>query len=83
MRLGRFLFIFQIHSRLFSSPKDHAPWERNESLSHAGKELGSERVIPIQAFIYVLSFTFINNETGFGAECAPKHETIAQWLDKF
>ncbi|XP_019509732.1 PREDICTED: centrosomal protein C10orf90 homolog [Hipposideros armiger] len=26
----------EIHSRLFSSPKDHAAWERNESLSHAG-----------------------------------------------
>ncbi|XP_072596495.1 (E2-independent) E3 ubiquitin-conjugating enzyme FATS isoform X12 [Vulpes vulpes] len=27
---------YEIHSRLFSSPKDHSAWERNEGLSHAG-----------------------------------------------
>ncbi|XP_059755866.1 (E2-independent) E3 ubiquitin-conjugating enzyme FATS isoform X1 [Balaenoptera ricei] len=27
---------YEIHSRLFSSPKDHSAWERNESLSNAG-----------------------------------------------
>ncbi|XP_058154130.1 (E2-independent) E3 ubiquitin-conjugating enzyme FATS isoform X1 [Dasypus novemcinctus] len=27
---------YEIHSRLFSSPKDHAAWERNESLSSTG-----------------------------------------------
>ncbi|XP_022267887.2 (E2-independent) E3 ubiquitin-conjugating enzyme FATS isoform X7 [Canis lupus familiaris] len=26
---------YEIHSRLFSSPKDHSAWERNEGLSHA------------------------------------------------
>nr|XP_054099441.1 (E2-independent) E3 ubiquitin-conjugating enzyme FATS isoform X4 [Callithrix jacchus] len=28
---------YEIHSRLFSSPKDHSAWERNESLSNAGQ----------------------------------------------
>ncbi|XP_026350173.2 (E2-independent) E3 ubiquitin-conjugating enzyme FATS isoform X2 [Ursus arctos] len=27
---------YEIHSRLFSSPKDHSAWERNEGLSNAG-----------------------------------------------
>uniref|UniRef100_A0A8C5UT64 Chromosome 10 open reading frame 90 n=1 Tax=Microcebus murinus TaxID=30608 RepID=A0A8C5UT64_MICMU len=27
---------YQIHSRLFSAPKDHSAWERNESLSNTG-----------------------------------------------
>ncbi|XP_037660247.1 (E2-independent) E3 ubiquitin-conjugating enzyme FATS isoform X10 [Choloepus didactylus] len=27
---------YEIHSRLFSSPRDHAAWERNESLSNTG-----------------------------------------------
>nr|XP_055208050.1 (E2-independent) E3 ubiquitin-conjugating enzyme FATS isoform X5 [Gorilla gorilla gorilla] len=27
---------YEIHSRLFSSPKDHSAWERNESLSNEG-----------------------------------------------
>uniref|UniRef100_A0A2K6KF56 Chromosome 10 open reading frame 90 n=2 Tax=Rhinopithecus bieti TaxID=61621 RepID=A0A2K6KF56_RHIBE len=27
---------YEIHSRLFSSPKDHSAWKRNESLSNAG-----------------------------------------------
>ncbi|XP_069316799.1 (E2-independent) E3 ubiquitin-conjugating enzyme FATS isoform X2 [Eulemur rufifrons] len=27
---------YEIHSRLFSSPKDHSSWERNESLSNTG-----------------------------------------------
>ncbi|XP_003922149.1 (E2-independent) E3 ubiquitin-conjugating enzyme FATS isoform X3 [Saimiri boliviensis] len=27
---------YEIHSRLFSSPKDHSAWERNESLLNAG-----------------------------------------------
>ncbi|XP_058398705.1 (E2-independent) E3 ubiquitin-conjugating enzyme FATS isoform X2 [Diceros bicornis minor] len=27
---------YEIHSRLFSSPKDHSAWERNESLANAG-----------------------------------------------
>ncbi|XP_032169413.1 (E2-independent) E3 ubiquitin-conjugating enzyme FATS isoform X6 [Mustela erminea] len=27
---------YEIHSRLFSSPRDHSAWERNEGLSNAG-----------------------------------------------
>ncbi|XP_041602608.1 (E2-independent) E3 ubiquitin-conjugating enzyme FATS isoform X3 [Vulpes lagopus] len=30
---------YEIHSRLFSSPKDHSAWERNEGLSHAARNI--------------------------------------------
>ena len=79
--LGRFLFIFQIHSRLFSCPKDHSAWERNESLSKAGKGLASNRVaLPSSLYFLSPSFIFINNEMCFGAVSPHKHEMRAQGL---
>jgi len=30
---------YEIHSRLFSSPKDHSAWERNEGLSNTAKNI--------------------------------------------
>ena len=69
IKLESFLFIFQIHSRLFSSPRDHSAWERKESLSKAGKELTSDRVaLPPSCYLCSLAFIFINNEMCFRAQ---------------
>lgn len=68
IRLRRFLFIFQIHSRLFSSSKDHLAWGRNEHLSNAGKALGSDWVpFPLEPLFTLSPLFSLIMKYAFGA----------------